>query len=85
MRECHLPEVFHGFGRPVCLRRGAALVWVMMFETRKWQENSLRIYSLLISVTVFRMEKEVYNLALEATMMVGFLRLASVKKENIQG
>lgn len=33
--ECHLPEVFHGFGGPVCLRRGAALVWVMLFKTRK--------------------------------------------------
>lgn len=58
VRECHLPEVVLGFGGVVCLRTGAALVCVVLFMTRKWQEKSLHIlYSLLLSVNVFRKEK----------------------------
>lgn len=43
VRECHLPDVLLGFGRLWFLNRGAALVWLMLFETRKCQEKSLHI------------------------------------------
>ncbi len=80
VRECHLPGVLFGFGRLWYLNRGAALVWLMLFKTRKCQEKSLHIlYSLLLSVTVFRKEKYVFfYLALVARMIPGLLRLASV-------
>ncbi len=79
VRECHLPDVLLGFGRLGYLNRGAALVWLILFKTRKWQEKSLHIlYSLLLSVTVFRKEKYVFYLALVARMIAGLLRLASV-------